>query len=64
MNTLQDYPNLLATGSAVSLIAGAFGRALGPSLSGYVPFSRAKGNQLTRATGGSFPCRLSTSAAR
>lgn len=34
MNTLQDYPDLLATGSAVSLIAGAFGRALGPSLSG------------------------------
>lgn len=34
MNTLQDYPDLLATGSAISLIAGAFGRALGPSLSG------------------------------
>lgn len=36
MNTLEDYPDLLATGSAISLIGGAFGRAIGPSLSGYV----------------------------
>jgi hypothetical protein len=34
MNTLQEYPELLATGSAISLIGGAFGRAIGPSLSG------------------------------
>jgi len=36
MNTLEEYPDLLATGSAISLIGGAFGRAIGPSLSGYV----------------------------
>lgn len=36
MNTLEDYPDLLATGSAISLIGGAFGRAIGPSLSGFV----------------------------
>ena len=34
MNTLEEYPELLATGSAISLIGGAFGRAIGPSLSG------------------------------
>ena len=31
----DDYPHLLATGSAVSLIAGAFGRAIGPGIAGW-----------------------------
>ncbi|ORX40689.1 major facilitator superfamily domain-containing protein [Kockovaella imperatae] len=32
----DDYPHLLATGSAVSLIAGAFGRAIGPGIAGWI----------------------------
>jgi hypothetical protein len=30
MGTFDEYPELLATGAAISLIAGALGRALGP----------------------------------
>ena len=33
--SFDDYPHLLATGSAVSLIAGAFGRAIGPGIAGW-----------------------------
>ena len=32
----DEYPHLLATGSAVSLIAGAFGRAIGPGIAGWI----------------------------
>ncbi|RXK37787.1 hypothetical protein M231_04943 [Tremella mesenterica] len=36
MSAFDDYPELLATGSAISLIAGAFGRAFGPAISGWI----------------------------
>ncbi|CAD6573943.1 MAG: hypothetical protein TREMPRED_000968 [Tremellales sp. Tagirdzhanova-0007] len=36
MAVFDDYPDLLATGSAVSLIAGAGGRAAGPTVSGWI----------------------------
>jgi MFS family permease len=32
----DDYPHLLATGTAISLIAGAVGRAVGPAVSGWM----------------------------
>ncbi|RSH91750.1 hypothetical protein EHS25_009119 [Saitozyma podzolica] len=36
MGAFDDYPDLLATGSAISLIAGAGGRAIGPAVSGWI----------------------------
>lgn len=32
----DDYPHLLSTGTAISLIAGAVGRAIGPAVSGWM----------------------------
>lgn len=32
----DDYPQLLSTGTAISLIAGAVGRAIGPAVSGWM----------------------------
>ncbi|KAL7423813.1 hypothetical protein Q5752_001397 [Cryptotrichosporon argae] len=36
VNLFDDYPELLATGSAVILIAGSGGRAVGPAISGWL----------------------------
>jgi len=36
VGAFDDYPDLIATGAAISLIAGAGGRALGPAMSGWI----------------------------
>lgn len=34
--SFDDYPDLMATGAAIALIAGAGGRAIGPAISGWI----------------------------
>lgn len=36
MGSFDDAPHLLATGSAITLVGGATGRAVGPALAGWV----------------------------
>lgn len=36
MNAFDNAPHLLATGSAISLVGGAAGRAIGPALAGWI----------------------------